>query len=186
MRSLLKTLRLDFRIKVGYGAAFILLLISYVLTLIANKDLRRQSEEVLHTNRVITHLTELISYVKDAETGVRGYIIRNDSSFLEPYEKSIPLVKNTFDMLKDETVENADQQVLLYRVKGLIDEKYILLETGISNFVKNNYRIPDSSMHTTPAGKIVMDSIRSAADVMKNAEQRILDSRTKKFQDQSW
>ena len=52
MLSLLKPLRLDFRIKIGYGAAFILLLVSYILTFYANKNLIEQSKGIVHTNKI--------------------------------------------------------------------------------------------------------------------------------------
>src|ERR1700739_771085 len=106
MINILKQLRLDLRIKIGYGAAFVLLLISYILTWYANKELIAQSRLVVHSNQVINHMEDLVSYMKDAETGVRGYMLVKDKKFLDPYYRSKVEIDTTFDLLKKETVDN--------------------------------------------------------------------------------
>jgi len=69
IRNVLQRLQLDFRIKLGYGAAFILLLISYIVTWYANEELIMQSKLVMHSNLLINQMEDLSSYMKDAETG---------------------------------------------------------------------------------------------------------------------
>ncbi len=178
MASLLQQLRMDFRIKLGYGAAFLLLLISYSLTWYANQQLITQSKWVSHSNMVITHLESLISYVKDAETGVRGFLIMKDKQYLEPFEQSRPMVDSTFDLLKRETRENTSIQILLYTVKAQIDKKYDIL-TLTKNFYKNrNFDIRDSIVKPTNYGKLLMDSIRSNISTLKAKETELLTART--------
>ncbi len=80
----LKEKAFDFRVKAGYTAAFILLLISYILTLYSNSQLMKQTEWVNHTNIIMKNLEGLVSGMKDAETGVRGYINTKDTIFLTP------------------------------------------------------------------------------------------------------
>jgi CHASE3 domain sensor protein len=43
---------------------------------------------IKHTNLVIIKLESLISHVKDAETGVRGYVAVKDEQFLDVYDSS--------------------------------------------------------------------------------------------------
>ena len=75
MKTIIKKFAIDMRIRVGYGTAFFLLLISYLLTLYANRQLLNQAKLVDHTNKVIIHLETMLSSMKDAETGARGYVI---------------------------------------------------------------------------------------------------------------
>ena len=88
MLSVIKQLKIDKRIRTGYSAAFLLLVISYLLTLLINRQLMEQTRVIFVTNNTIIDLESLSSNIKDAETGVRGYLLMNDAKFLEPYNTS--------------------------------------------------------------------------------------------------
>ena len=81
MKQIIKKFAIDRSIRVGYGTAFFLLLLSYLLTLYINRQLLKEARWVDHTNRVLTHLESILSQVKDAETGSRGYFIMKDMRF---------------------------------------------------------------------------------------------------------
>ena len=89
MANIIDKFRIDNRIRVGYGTAFLLLLFSYLITLYANRQLLKQAERVDHTNKIISHLESAISDMKDAETGYRGYLLVKDINFLSPYYQSL-------------------------------------------------------------------------------------------------
>src|SRR4051812_36136266 len=61
--------------------------------------------DVEKTYRVITEITQLESLLKDTETGNRGYILMQDSSFLEPLllaEKEIKIaIKDVGKLISD-------------------------------------------------------------------------------------
>ena len=44
---------------------------------------------VTHTEQVLTELESLMSTVKDAETGQRGFIITNQPEYLAPYTAGV-------------------------------------------------------------------------------------------------
>ncbi|HEY5825593.1 MAG TPA: CHASE3 domain-containing protein, partial [Cyclobacteriaceae bacterium] len=44
----------------------------------------RYTADVEKTYKLITEITQLESFIKDTETGNRGYLLTQDSSFLEP------------------------------------------------------------------------------------------------------
>ncbi|HTC00936.1 MAG TPA: CHASE3 domain-containing protein [Ferruginibacter sp.] len=173
MINILRQLRLDYRIKVGYGAAFLLLLVSYLLTWYANQELISQSKLVTHSNTTITHMEALASYVKDGETNVRGYLITKDESYLPPYYKSRQDVNNTFYLLENDTKDYTSQQILLYTTKSLIDQKYDGLEANIRRIKYDSINMNDSSWRSNIQGKILMDSIRAVIGHMKTREQEL-------------
>lgn len=181
MINILKQLRLDYRIKVGYGAAFLLLLVSYLLTWYANQQLISQSKLVTHSNTTITHMEDLGSYVKDAETSVRGYIIMRDESYLVPYYESRKNVNNTFYLLEADTKDNTSQQILLYTAKSLIDQKYDRLQIGINRVKLSRLSLEDSSWRSHTQGKVLMDSIRQVIGLMKTKEQELFAARNKEL-----
>src|SRR4030095_11236930 len=88
MSTVMKKFAVDLHIRVGYGTAFFLLLASYLLTLYANSELLKQARLVNHSNRIMLEVETLLSSLKDAETGFRGYLLMNDRSFLLPYQQS--------------------------------------------------------------------------------------------------
>src|SRR6186713_3533848 len=96
MKTVIKKFAIDLHVRVGYGTAFFLLLISYLLTLYANSELLKQTRLVDRSNKVILQVESLLSSLKDAETGLRGYLLMNDPSFLRPYENSKTLADSIY------------------------------------------------------------------------------------------
>ena len=88
MKRIIKKFRIDKRIRVGYGSAFFILLISYLVTLYINRQVLEKSRLIDHTNKVIHGLEDFLSLMKDAELGFRGFVINRDKSFLTPYYQS--------------------------------------------------------------------------------------------------
>jgi signal transduction histidine kinase len=174
----LKEKAFDFRVKAGYTAAFILLLISYILTLYSNTQLMKQTEWVNHTNIVMKNLESLVSGVKDAETGTRGYINSKDTIFLAPYKNSFAVVDTAYNALERDTRENPFQKKYLSSIILLIKERYEKLAFAIDYFPKNNYVITDTLLQSFYAGKAKMDMIRSTVNAMQKHEENLLVSRT--------
>jgi len=153
----LKQLAFEFRLKLGYSTAFVLLLVSYILSLYGNKQLMKQTAWVNHSNKTINTLETLISGVKDAETGVRGYINTRDTSFLLPYRNSRAIVDSAFNILQLESANNSEMKDYLSSLSVLINERYDKLQFAIDNFPKSNYRISDSLLVSFYLGKAKMD-----------------------------
>jgi len=162
------------RVRVGYGSAFFLLLISYLLTLYANRQLLNQAKLVDHTNKVIIHLESMLSYMKDAETGCRGYIITKDGDFLEPYQQSKTSVDSVFRIIKEEISDNRSEKARLDVLYNLIQKKFELLAFAIDYFPKHDYLVTDSLKSVTYFGKEIMDRIRATVNEMQTEEQSLL------------
>jgi len=66
-----------------------LLLLGFLL-FAAYSNMRRYNDAVRsirHYNYALLELTELLSDLQDQETGTRGYLLTNDTLFLEPYQR---------------------------------------------------------------------------------------------------
>src|SRR6266487_1009952 len=69
---------------VFFGALFIILIfVSFFYITI--EELVNATDLVNHTHIVKLKLEQTLSYLKDAETGQRGYLLTKDSSFLQPF-----------------------------------------------------------------------------------------------------
>ncbi|HMJ48060.1 MAG TPA: ATP-binding protein [Ferruginibacter sp.] len=177
----LKEIAFDFSIKAGYSIAFILLLVSYILTLYGNSQLMKQTAWIKQTNRSIQNLDGLVSGIKDAETGLRGYVNTNDTNFLESYKKSFVIVDTIFLALKKDTKDNIAVQKNLVTLSSLIRGKYDMLALAIDYFPKHNYTITDTLLQSFYKGQALMDRIKAIVNTMQKQEQALLELRTKKL-----
>ena len=89
MDTLIKKTIQEKRILTGYLLAFLLLLLSYLLTFYTNRQLSNQIKSIDRTNTIINNLEKMLSVVKDAETGVRGYIITKSHEVERRYRQEI-------------------------------------------------------------------------------------------------
>ncbi|MEO5595145.1 MAG: CHASE3 domain-containing protein [Chitinophagaceae bacterium] len=177
MKRIIDKLKIHNRIRVGYGTAFFLLLISYVITLYSNQQLLKKAEWVDHTNNIIIHLEKIMSDIKDGETGVRGYAIMKDPRFLDSYYTSKTRVDAAYKLLKEETTDNQIQQQRLDTLNNLVDKKFGIMQQGIQLLSGSNFIITDSIRAVIYKGKNAMDLIRSLVTRMQIREEKELDER---------
>jgi len=170
----------DYRIIAGYIIAFILLLISYLITFYSNRALIKQTESVDHTNAVITNLSNLQSSVTDAETGIRGFLNSKDTAFLSPFYGSILSSKMFFKAVQTETANDAGRQQQLILLDSFINHKYQNLKVSMQHFIENNYTIDSIIARNTYQGKNIMDSIRQLITFMKTSEKELLEEKYQK------
>lgn len=131
---------------------------------------------------VNTELERLISYIKDAETGQRGYLLSKDDTYLQPYYVSKDLVKVSFDKVSRLTKNSRTQQGNLKKLLYYINKKQNYLSKSLY-LIKQNKTDELELQKNLTEGKIVMDSIRSKIEDMIIAEQNLLDERQKDYED---
>ncbi|OYX83058.1 MAG: hypothetical protein B7Y83_12800, partial [Flavobacteriales bacterium 32-34-25] len=66
-------------IRAVFLIAFFILIFLASITYRHIKELDKISDSIINTYEISIELGQLISHIKDAETGHRGYIITNDS-----------------------------------------------------------------------------------------------------------
>jgi methyl-accepting chemotaxis protein len=164
------------RLVAGFGIAALTLLAIMVL---AYRNANRAIENdawVTHTYLVRAELANLLSQLKDAETGQRGYIITGEDSYLEPYKAGIEKVKSTLDDVRKLTADNPDQQRRLATVAPLLDAKLAELKQTIDLRRTDGFDAALKVMLTN-AGKSIMDRIRAIVGAADQAEKDLLAQR---------
>jgi signal transduction histidine kinase len=168
------------RIRWGYLTAFILLLSSYIMTFYTTQKLLKQAGSVNHTNVVINNLDILLSSMKDAESGFRGYLIIKDESFLDVYKKSRKTIDSVYKNLEI-LLRNELQQQRLDTINKLVDAKLNTLSTGLILFKKNNNEVSDTMRLLAYSGEETMDKIRTLMTKMQNEERDQVVSKSQKL-----
>ncbi|MDW8852829.1 CHASE3 domain-containing protein [Flavobacterium sp. MMLR14_040] len=158
-------------------AVFILLFLSSIAYK-HNQDLNESSKLVMHTYEINIQLERLMSAIKDAETGQRGYIITRNGRFLTPYIYSRDKVNTSFITLKKLTADNPKQQKNLQKLFKLITQRFISFENCFkySNPQTYDKRKLDNHMF---GGRILMDNIRFQVDEMNDIEKKYQQKRLK-------
>lgn len=144
-------------------------------------NLSNSTNSVVHSYKISLELEQLISYLKDAETGIRGYVITKDAVFLEPYNGSREKVNNSFIALKNFTKDNVSQQANLNMLYVLINKRYKFFNYTLEHNLNIELSEDKTFKKNFILGKVVMDSIRIQIDKMIAAENKSLDIKNKEY-----
>jgi len=158
---------------IGFGCSLFILIISSILSYLSINQLLVSQQAVEHTTEVENSLNSLISRMKDAETGQRGFLLTGDDSFLEPYNGAKAEITDLFNHVQLLTIDNQYQRKDFPVLEKFIERKFDLIDQSINDKKRG---IPP----TVPAlivGKKVMDSVRSVVHTMISRENQLLISR---------
>jgi PAS domain S-box-containing protein len=150
------TTRFDKGLRFGYGFSIVILLLVSVVSYVSLHNLLKSNQAVEHSSEIIHKLELLLSVVKDAETGQRGYLLSGKRSYLEPYSVAYPEAARLADQLIILTEDNAKQQENIITVKRIIEKRLNILERLVEK--KDRGEAIDST--DMDSGKSAMDELR--------------------------
>ena len=130
-----------------------------------------------HSYIVINELDKLLSALKDAETGQRGFIITGDEKYLEPYNSSLAEISEKQASMRSLTKDNPLQQRRLDSLDPLVAKKLAIIKAVIEIRRSNGFQAA-SRFLALDHGKQVMDDIRKLAAQGQSAEKELLEERT--------
>jgi signal transduction histidine kinase len=158
----------------GFALAFIVILLNAfvsarnTLTLRENDVLVAQSQDVQHD------LEAIMSTVKDAESGQRGYIITGDGRYLAPYHEAVAAMPGRLGALREHRPERFRAERLA-QLERLIDTKFTELAQTIELRKVNFNAARDVVMEDR--GKATMDEIRALVGGIQREETALLAER---------
>jgi len=171
--------------KIGTGFALALATLVAIGT-VSYRNTNHLSETatwVEHTHQVLETLASVLTSMKDAETGQRGFLLTGEEPYLAPYLTARETIAREVVKLRSLTADNRDQQRRLDELAPLLDTKFSELEATIS-LRKNPAQGFDAALRVvrTGKGKQVMDDIRKVVNEMTAAEQGLLQTRSDEAQ----
>jgi signal transduction histidine kinase len=175
-------MKFDFpkKIRSGYLAAFVLMLLCYFLSLSSFIQLRKENKWVGHTRDVINKLGALNADLKDAEINWHEYLLSKEALYLKSYNESRQLVDSVYRVLSRLISDNPAEKSRLESMHQIIDRKYELLDEEMNQFSKNRFQVNDSLLKLDYRNKSLMESIGLVSDSIRTAENRLLVLRTQK------
>jgi PAS domain S-box-containing protein len=131
---------------------------------------------VTHTHQVLENLEHVLSALKDAETGQRGFVLTGDEHYLEPYNEAAPVIKKDIDTVATLTANNPDQKPDIQQLRKLSGDKLDELQETIKLRRESGMEAALPAIRSD-RGKKVMDEIRKLLDGMEGRERQLLDRR---------
>lgn len=165
------------KIRLGYIISFLLLIVALVLTNFITSRLLKQSKQISSTDAMINNLEQTIGYLKDAETGIRGFVIMKDSAYLVPFIGSKQKIDSLYNLLEEQSIDRAYQKGELQKLKVLLEERYSAFNSSIDTFNANNQEMSVFSKMKTRNGKKIMDSLRKQITKMQLHEKKEMETR---------
>jgi signal transduction histidine kinase/ActR/RegA family two-component response regulator len=154
--------------------ALIVLIISTSFFNSANK--KRTSELVQHTEQVISNSNSLLMDLVNHESGIRGYLITEKKTFLQPYYSSLSTIKKHFKELNKLTSDNLQQQKRIDTLEILINKR-IDLSGKLINLVKEHKINNAGKIAGVEQGKMIADKIRVLFVEINKTEYKLLTER---------
>lgn len=124
----------------------IALLVDAVLTLHNIREVATSVQWVSHTHEVLSQLEQVMSTLKDAETGQRGYLLTGERPYLEPYEQALPRLHGQLERLRALTIDNPPQTAHVLKLEQLAADRLAILGQGVDRFQAE----PDKSRAPAP------------------------------------
>ncbi|MGX7668642.1 sensor histidine kinase [Flavobacterium pedocola] len=137
------------------------------------------SQQVSDAYEMSLQLEKIMSQIKDAETGNRGYIITQDSTFLEPYLFARMRINTSYNVLEHLTNNRRLPNDNLTMLKGLIDRRLNCMEKSILLAQQHKTRELQQNLLQ---GKSIMDSIRNCVADMANLETQLLSIKQENYE----
>jgi len=169
--------------KIGSGFGLVLVMFigigvichQSVSALIEAMALRQHSYQTIHL------LEELLSDIKDAETGQRGYLLTGEDRYLTPYNAAASRLEQRLKSVRESTGDNRNHQRAISVMEPLIADKLAELQETIDQRKSGQ---ADLALRTVRSdrGKRTMDRIRQTISEMEAEETTLLQQRSEHAQ----
>ncbi|HTN16046.1 MAG TPA: CHASE3 domain-containing protein, partial [Chitinophagaceae bacterium] len=166
----------SFFLKSVFALSFFILIFISAISYKHTTTLTKSKDALMHSYNVRNELEVLMSHLKDAENGERGFIIANDSSFLSPYFGARKNIDRSLYILKQLARGNLRQQKNIDTLYDLISLRFSYL--GKALVLKNQLPTADTFIaHNMRREQQVMNQIRAHSNNMVQLEQKDLKSK---------
>ena len=164
------------RTLVGFLVAVVAVIVIAVLSYEALQSTTKSAQSLTKAVEALAQLQALISSLKDAETGERGYLLTGRESYLDPYlaaKQSLPAELKT---VRSFTADDPAQRSRLDTLQTLAAEE--MQELGETVELQRAGQAAASlNQVQTGRGKSAMDRIRQLGAEMEGAERQLIAQR---------
>lgn len=158
----------------GLGISLTLLFISSLASYLSIRNLINNSKMVQESSITLNNLDNVLSLVKDAETGQRGFLLTNDPIFLTPFNSAKENISAALSTLSTNITYTDSQTKKFDQLRSVVNSRIQILDENLA------YKRENKTLSTEQLikGKKYMDDLRMIISDMQKEEKTLLKSRT--------
>jgi CheY-like chemotaxis protein/signal transduction histidine kinase/CHASE3 domain sensor protein len=158
---------------IGFVLAVIAVVIIALLSYQSLQATTSSNASLTQSIEVLGRLEALLSTLKDAETGQRGFLLTGEESYLAPYTDAREALPDEIKATRGSLANRPEQRRRLDALESIANLKMSELESTVA--ARRAGKI-DAALATVRSdrGKIYMDRIRAVIDEMEAAERQVL------------
>ena len=131
-------------LQIGFGLSLLILIITSVASYSSISNLLDGSRWVDHTDSVIIKLDNTLSALRDAESGARGFLLTEDTTYLQSYNTATDRISILLDSIQEMTSDNPVEQRHIEDLRQVVFRPIVLLGQIVDQKKTNNiYSLED-------------------------------------------
>jgi len=146
-------------------------------------QLKDLTKRVTHTYQVIANAKEILSSAIDMETGMRGFLLAGQESFLDPYNKGKTTFYAKIESLSKTVSDNQPQVRLLASVEDTITEWIVNVveeQIALRREIGDAKTMDDmADLIAKAEGKVYFDTFREQINTFTERERKLMSERQK-------
>lgn len=116
-----------------------------------------------------TDVVELLSNLKDAEAGQRGYLLTGDPVYLQPYNHALVALPGLFDHLRGTLSADPERVARFEHIEALSKTRLKILRDGIALYDSQGQAAATAFLRGA-GGRATMDEIRREVEALRTSE----------------
>jgi signal transduction histidine kinase/DNA-binding NarL/FixJ family response regulator len=164
------------KITVGFAGALVVLGVVGIVSVRSTGLLLQHAHEDEQTRVLLAGLNDVLSLLKDAETGQRGFVIAGEREYLDPYEVAVAALPARMAGVRAMLAADPAQSARWAAAAPLIDERLAGLGEVIALRRRDGVEAARAAV-AEGTGKRAMDEIRAAVGEMVGVEEARLAER---------
>jgi PAS domain S-box-containing protein len=157
----------------GFAGALLMLCLVSVISIQSTHNLVSRNESAEAAFNELLQLTDVVSHLKDAETGQRGYLLTGEKPYLRPYLDALARLEADLEALRQSTDANPEQRERLSRIEPLIRRKLAELERTITLRNERGYEAALEVVKTDQGRQLMEEVKRVLADMRSQGESSV-------------
>ena len=164
------------------GALLILLIVS-IVSYRDWADFQLSAPQVQHGRALLQQIEQVVSSVKDAETGERGFVLTGNPDYRRVYDQAVAALPSELQSLHRLVAEDPPLRTRVATLDGLITEKLAELKETVTLRENEGFQAALDVVQTN-RGQQAMDEIRKLGADLQNEVYRSLQQGIRERQDQ--
>lgn len=147
---------------------------------------QRDADAVVQTIEVRSEFLTVLSLLKDAETGQRGYLLTRNAAYLEPYSAARFNIEQRLASLEQRIAGDAGQLARVRALRDTVRQRVAILDGTITLGREGNFEAA-TSVVGNERGRALMDESRAIVDRALAAEQvRLAEREQRTIETHTW